>query len=746
MQIFVYFLTFISFLLSESILSDRYTTLDELEQKIIYWDSEFGSNDNPFSFIQGEGVIFHHEIIGYSGVDNLPIWAIKISFNANIDEDEPKILILGQCHAEEIYGLEISIELIEWLLNPTNPGNSTYAQSILSVLSQSEIWIVPTHNPEGLSVVHGWYDTLGGWQQDVFFRKNKYDANANDIFDFVVGAGDDLDGVDLNRNYDFNWIFGDKINQLDTGCGANPSYLSNYDYYRGSEPFSEPEIVAIRDFALQNNFLLSVAYHSSRSGCVAEKVISPWLWENEKGAPDLSIISSLGQEIASLIPSEDGLGYYYPGNSISMRGNAHDWFYKETGCIQYLIEVGSSNMQPDDVNLIDDTIARNMQGLMYLLKKGAGSTVQNGPNVNQISGLVTDQSGNPLSATVEILELSGPMLTERRTDQFGRFRRLLDEGTYTLKVTADGYESYMGPVSSSNFSITELDIVLSELPVYNLQININNNENFNLEAYISSDHNTNELILDNSVETLQYPEGEYDIVVLSESSYPEILPILLNEDMSINIDVRYKENLLIENFNNLDQWESLDNNVFFVNDGILHSQSDDYYDSNTSLAYKSLVDLTSLDGFSENLILQLRLKNEIEWDNDRLIFSLESADGESSSIITELTGHDYEWRNIFIPFSITDENKFLKMIFNTDGTVNYRGFSIDNLQIIYKSCLQGDLDNSSNVDIVDIVFLINMILGNVTHDNLGNCSSDLNDDGQFNVFDVVLLVEIILNN
>ena len=83
MQIFVYFLTFISFLLSESILSDRYTTLDELEQKIIYWDSEFGSNDNPFSFMQGEGVIFHHEIIGYSGVDNLPIWAIKISFNAN---------------------------------------------------------------------------------------------------------------------------------------------------------------------------------------------------------------------------------------------------------------------------------------------------------------------------------------------------------------------------------------------------------------------------------------------------------------------------------------------------------------------------------------------------------------------------------------------------------------------------------------------------------------------------------------
>mgnify|MGYP003310475369 CR=1 FL=1 len=44
--------------------------------------------------------------------------AIKISFNANIDEDEPKMLILGQCHAEEIYGVEIAMELIEWLLHP----------------------------------------------------------------------------------------------------------------------------------------------------------------------------------------------------------------------------------------------------------------------------------------------------------------------------------------------------------------------------------------------------------------------------------------------------------------------------------------------------------------------------------------------------------------------------------------------------------------------------------------------------
>ena len=744
MKFFVHILIVTSFLYAQSSLSERYTTLNELEQKIIDWNLEFGTNQDPFPFVEGEGVIFHHEIIGYSGVDNLPIWAIKLSFNANIDEDEPKMLILGQCHAEEIYGLEISIELIEWLLNPTNPGNSIYAQSILSVLSQSEIWIIPTHNPEGLNVVHGWYDAMSQWQQDVFFRKNKYDANQNNMFDFVIGAGDDIDGVDLNRNYDFNWIFGDEFNQLDTGCSANPSYLSNYDYYRGPEPFSEPEIIAIRDFALENNFLLSIAYHSSRSGCVSEKVISSWLWEDEKAAPDLPIISKLGEEIAYLIPSEDGLGYYYPGNSISMRGNAHDWFYKETGCIQYLIEAGSSNIQPDNTNLIDDTISRNMQGLMHLLKKGAGTIIQNGPDVNQISGLVTDVSGNPIHAEVEILELTGPMLTPRYTDEFGRFRRLVDEGSYTLKISAFGYETYIGTVSSSNYSITELNIILDELPIYDIQLNITNDENFNLKAFVSYQNNIDEFILENSIELLQYPKGEYEIMIHSEESFPEFISVNLTENVSFDLVVDYKMTLLNEPFDDLIDWDI--EGDFLVENGILHSQNNDFYNSNSSFFQKSLIDLSSLDGFEQDLVLKLKLKNEIEWENDKLIFMLESGDGLSNNVITEITGHNFIWNEVLFPFSIIDENKYLKIMFSTDGTVNYRGFLIDNLEILYKGCIKGDLNSSSDVNVEDIIILIDLIFGNITSNEQLDCKSDLNNDNYINVFDVVLLVESILNN
>ena len=731
----------LSFLVCQSPLNERFTSLNELESKINQWHIDFGSNSDPFPFAQDEGIIFHHEIIGYTGVDNLPIWAIKLSFNADIDEDEPKILILGQCHAEEIYGLEISMELIEWFLNPTNPGNSTYFQSILTILSQAEVWVVPTHNPEGLSVVHGWYEN-GIWTQDVSYRKNKYDANMNSQFDFVVGIGDDIDGVDLNRNYDFNWIFGDEFNQLDTGCSSNPSYLSNYDYYRGPYPFSEPEIIAIRDFALDNKFLLSVAYHSSRSGCVSEKVISPWLWENEKGAPDLDIISELGIQIAERIPSEDGLGYYYPGNSISMRGNAHDWFYKETGCIQYLIEVGSSDMQPDNVDLIESTISYNMQGLMHLLKRGAGTNIQNGPDVNQVSGIVKNSDGDPILAKVEIIELSGPVLTDRYTDNFGRFRRLLGQESYNLIVSAFGYETYHGVVSSTSNSVTDIEIILNKLPLRSVGLNFTGSVPANYNIEIKYEDGIDFFTTSNQIESFEYPIGEYEIVITSNKTYPKFLSFTLEEDILYNLNINCRGILLSEDFNETSNWDNFGS--YFVNtDGVLKSQENTYYIYNIDSYYKSLVDLSSLDNFNSNLILSFNIKKELEWGNDKLSFVLDSEDGSSSNHLLDISGHDFEFHQILLPFEIIDENKYLKMIFNTDGSVNYRGFSIDDLQVYYEiDCQQGDIDLSCTRTILDVIALLDIIFSS---DDV-NCRTDLNNDNNIDIFDIVTLVEIILNN
>ena len=734
-------LFFVSLVLSQSSLSERYTTYSELEQKLNEWENNFGSNSDPFPQIQDEGIIYHHEIIGYSGVDNLPIWAVKLSFNADIDEDEPKMLILGQCHAEEIYGLEIAIELIEWFLNPFNSENSIYLQSIFSIMSNSEVWIVPTHNPEGLEVVHGYYDINNNWLQDESFRKNKFDANMNGIFDFVLGVGDDIDGVDLNRNYDFNWIFGDDFNQLDSGCSTNPSYLSNFDYYRGTEPFSEPEIRAIRDFTLENNFLLSIAYHSSRSGCVAEKVIYPWIWEDDKSAPDIDVISELGIEISQKIPTQDGLSYYYPTNSKSMRGNAHDWLYANTGCIQYLIEVGTSDIQSNDINVIEDTISRNMQGLLYLLKKGAGTSIQNGPDVYQISGLVKDINGEPINAEVKILENHGPMLKPRMTDDFGRFRRILKEGLYTIEVSSFGYETYTSSVSPSSSSITELEITLNELPYYNLNFNLLNSDiEGEMYALLKGDFNEIEIDFSNQIEL---PEGDYQLFINSDYYLPKFLNINLNQDTMVDIEIYNKGVFTYDSFENSNNW--VNNNGLVIEDNQLKSQSSSYYQYNQNKSIRMSKDLSQFDNL--DFILKVRLKNELEWDNDKLIFRLSSENSDAYSIIKQISSHNFEWYDAYIPFNIVDERKYLEIVLETDGSVNYRGFNIDNIELLYQcNGLKGDLDSSGYLNISDVILIVDEILIAINSQQLTNCLADINNDNIINIFDLILVIENILEN
>ncbi len=257
-------------LLGVSLLSgqliDRWHTYEEIQQQLELWDADFGSNSEPSPGYPGSGIIYHYEEIGRSTHDDLPFWGVRLSYNADVKEDEPRVLFLGQCHAEEIFGVETAMELIDMFLHPEEHIGSMYYQYMKAILQSAEVWVVPTYNPEGLRVVHG-YEDAGAWIQDLAYRKNKRDVNANGVFDFVPGSGNDSDGVDLNRNYDFNWIFGDAAWELDPG-GPNPSYFAHYDYYRGSAPFSEAETRSIRDFAKAQNFILSIAFHSSRSGNV----------------------------------------------------------------------------------------------------------------------------------------------------------------------------------------------------------------------------------------------------------------------------------------------------------------------------------------------------------------------------------------------------------------------------------------------------------------------------------------------
>ena len=90
---------------------------------------------------------------------------------------------------------------------------------------------------------------------------------------------------------------------------------------------------------------------------------------------------------------------------------------------------------------------------------------------------------------------------------------------------------------------------------------------------------------------------------------------------------------------------------------------------------------------------------------------------------------------------------YLKLLFQTDNTVNYRGFFIDYIEVLFPECPKGDLDLSGVYNVTDIVTMINVILGlDVNFEDNIICRSDLNNDEIVNVVDIVSLVDLILNN
>jgi hypothetical protein len=62
------------------------------------------------------------------------------------------------------------------------------------------------------------------------------------------------------------------------------------------------------------------------------------------------------------------------------------------------------------------------------------------------------------------------------------------------------------------------------------------------------------------------------------------------------------------------------------------------------------------------------------------------------------------------------------------------------VEMDFFSFLPGDLNDDGLVNVLDVVVLVNIVLGQTGQDPAG----DLNDDGLINVLDVVILVNIIL--
>jgi hypothetical protein len=180
-----------------------------------------------------------------TSIEGRTIWAVKLSDNAAVDEDEPEVLYMGCHHARELMAVEMPLRFFEYLVT----GYSGNAQ-VQQLVDEREIFFVPIVNPDGYVYVQNNHtgDPNGWW------RKNRRN-NGNGTF-----------GVDLNRNYGYNWGY--------DNVGSSPS--TNSGTYRGTAPFSEPETQAVRDFCAAREIVIWLSYHS-----YGDLFLYPWGYDHE---------------------------------------------------------------------------------------------------------------------------------------------------------------------------------------------------------------------------------------------------------------------------------------------------------------------------------------------------------------------------------------------------------------------------------------------------------------------------------
>ncbi len=365
--------------------------------------------------------------IGHSSEYDLPIMMAKLSDNPLRSESEPALLFIGQVHAEELIGIEIVLELMTQLLE--NLDEDEYRRRLEGL----ELYFIPTANPEGLRVVHS--------GQDVTFRKNCRDNIGDGRFRYQQGAGGDTSGVDLNRNFGLHWDRGDTLFQR----GEN-QYI--YNYYRGPAPFSEPETRAVRDLMLRHRFLFSICYHSSRSGQNSELVIQPWYWDG-RYPPDDAALNTLGDTLASLIPSTQDDWSYDCVRSTQRVGQEQEWAYQAAGTFMYLIEAGSG-IQPDSSEM-RAVVAANLEAAFFLMDLALCESHIADYGILEVSAEDAD-SQEPLEAFITVENFDDPVLEPRRTSGLnGRFYWLLPIDEYYVEVSRFGYAS----VSVDAIEITE---------------------------------------------------------------------------------------------------------------------------------------------------------------------------------------------------------------------------------------------------------------------------------------------------
>ncbi|MBN2829787.1 MAG: hypothetical protein JXR56_05660 [Candidatus Cloacimonetes bacterium] len=353
------------------------------------------------------------EIIGHSSYSRKPIYAVRVSNFARTDfNNRPSLLIHGSSQGEEVIGVEISLRLLHDVLD--SYGNDPL---ITELLDRFELWFVPTMNPEG-------HDTVTSGEY-FLCRKNKTDTNYNGHLEI------DTDGVDLNKNFDFDWI---------DFSYPHPESI----YFKGHCPASEEEVLGMQDFFHRENFTYALNYHSSATGAFSEIIFFPWNDGYEK-SPDYANYVELGKAMTKFLPKD-----YLPGNytlhmgTTTMIGYLRHYLYAETRTLAYDIETGGNTVEGYSViRPGPEQLAKILDKHMLAFRGFVAKVLENTVSVRVIDYQRKPQGGAEACWT----GYKSHYFKSYAANDAGYLFRYLPEGTAELKIN-NKYPFYIKADSS----------------------------------------------------------------------------------------------------------------------------------------------------------------------------------------------------------------------------------------------------------------------------------------------------------
>lgn len=283
------------------------------------------------SLAQANTDIIKMDSIGKS-IEGRDIWHLTISTNLDQSHQKAGVVYMGGHHAREHLSIDTPLRLTKKLIEAYRAGDPRVTQLVES----REIHMIPMVNPDGAE-----FDIQNGSYK--MWRKNRR-RNSDGSF-----------GVDLNRNYGYQWGTG--------GSSKNP----RSDTFMGPNPFSEPESQSIKNFMeTHENISILLSFHT-----YSELILYPWghSYNPVSDSRDLSVFKTMAQKMSQW-------NQYVPQQASELyqaSGDTTDWAYGQLKVFAFTFELdpkfsgGGWGFYPGS-EVISTVVDKNWEPFLYLME------------------------------------------------------------------------------------------------------------------------------------------------------------------------------------------------------------------------------------------------------------------------------------------------------------------------------------------------------------------------------------------